>query len=288
MVELIYIARQFSDKNFLIAGGSVLDFYKGKSLKDINDIDIFFETEKDYQHFKENIENNHVVDYISTNALSYKIQYDDLQINIQLIHLYFDTPQNIIDGFDINKAQIGITQDFKIITGDHFHKKLRPNYDNINLDTPGRLVKYSSKKNLLLELKTVKKFTSYLIENKDKEFKDSYTNEKLKGSELLRNLFVALLSYDISSDFRKETLFYQFINMNIQDKDKIELLKHFVKDNKFLWSYDIAIIALIEDSKSELWVDAVFGTKTNFQKAKEIVGTEIYNRVKQNLPEYFI
>lgn len=81
------------EKNFYIAGGALTSVFSDKP---INDLDIYFYKEEDYEKLKKKIEFNKKTRYATDLADSYEIK----GVKIQLIKKIFGTPKEIFKYYD--------------------------------------------------------------------------------------------------------------------------------------------------------------------------------------------
>lgn len=173
---------------FYILGGSC-----GCSILDIDDytdIDIYFNTEADYDRMAEFLNCKcETLDFLNNsyrNATNYMKFYTKFSKDIQLIKRKFGSPQEIFEGFDLNKSCIGIDNNGVCYEDDFYEPLLlkRLNYDSLN-----RIYKYSKRfgEDSLLLKQTIHKFLS-IEDNKPFELIDYYDNNTpiiLQGEELV-------------------------------------------------------------------------------------------------------
>lgn len=149
-------------KGSFVAGGSALAWFQQTSVINTRrDIDVFFQTEKDYlytvdrfklmQNQKILRKNSEVITDISLltetgNAHTYLIQlHDDAQCIVQLIkNQHFDAPHELIRRFDLSVSQVA-TDGESWFTTDAFTRDIYRNVVSVERVGPGtgkRLLKY--------------------------------------------------------------------------------------------------------------------------------------------------
>ena len=191
-----YVKSTLEIEQFYIAGGSVGDLVMGKKR---NDIDIYFESQEDYDlalsviQKKTQDKNPSFFHRFSTSSA--ETFYTDINgIGVfQFIKKVFGSPQDIVDSFDLNKSKCIITNTVEFFDKS-FDGELKIDFKNINADTPRRLFKYEAK-GYALENDETNKLFDFLIHNSDMVFIDYYDQTKIKknAKDLLCTLINEIL-----------------------------------------------------------------------------------------------
>lgn len=129
----------------VIAGGAALSWYQ-KQAVDTKDIDVWFRKQKSHMLMTEFLKESTKV-FSSDNADTYKIEIDDKEYRVQLIHnAPFQSPVDLVETFDITVSQIA-TDGYTWWYSDQFLADLKNNRLRITKSHHGslkRLIKYWS------------------------------------------------------------------------------------------------------------------------------------------------
>lgn len=185
---------------YFIAGGSCAETVKHGKIYVQNDIDMYFENEKQLEVAQTKLikadwgismENDVAVTY-APNFLN-TVNWDEIETElksdisiIQLIKLY-GTPKEVLNNFDLNKSQIGITSYGKLFTVGEYNVKipLKINFNNFNYQTGTRFMKYSLAKGYLFNSSELVKLIHYMVnDNKIIDYYDNVSKTTLKSGVL--------------------------------------------------------------------------------------------------------
>lgn len=174
------------DLKFFIAGGSVF------SDKYINDIDVYFENEEEFNKIKDAIAENYVV--TTPNAITIRFK----KTEIQFICRDFGSPQEIFKTFDINCSMCAIDSDNNYHESKEFSKNIKL-IGNIHSKSLARYDKYVSQKGAIDKNNSeFNRLIKFFIENYDKEFDHYYSSTiKQTGAEIIKS-FHYCVDHDIS------------------------------------------------------------------------------------------
>lgn len=151
----------------VIAGGAAARFYQKKKIEH-EDVDIWFETEENFKHYKDNINKfvDSVLSVIDTdNAITYTVIICQKEYRIQLIKRFYPTIEELLDSFDISVCQVATDGD-RWFLGRHFAKDLK--------DHKLRIVKYHP--NIL---KRLFKYWSYGFHPDDETLRQILSNSDI-------------------------------------------------------------------------------------------------------------
>ena len=182
------IFKIFKDIDIMIAGGSLISLLNDTN---INDYDIFFKCEDDYNKAK-NVLNN--ISYTHTFTGPNGNKYTNDKYTFDLVHsIYFKNKTDLINHFDFTINQIAIDKN-GIVYSDRFeddfkNKKLVLNNIPIPGSTLKRLVKYLNKDYKINNTELEKLYDA--IKDTDLEFPKS--EESIPFNKKTDNIFDLLL-----------------------------------------------------------------------------------------------
>ena len=199
------------DFEYYICGGAVYDaFINKKFLNDSNDVDIFFTSKKNFNLFLDIMNNKSdkglmYKEMETHNAVTFKLNnkkiienfltknfliekkedhpffddsYPKYGVKIQLIKHIEPSIKDILNTFDLNKSKIAISNTKKIYIDESFYNKLTIDYNNFNIQTTRRFMKYIKEKNVEKNLNEFYNIIDYLNGFPiDKTFKFYYEPE---------------------------------------------------------------------------------------------------------------
>jgi len=171
--------------DFYLAGGCVDGILRNTHF---NDVDIFFETEYDFNKAVENI--TYDLQFKSENANTYTFG----EHTIQLVKCQFGTIHDIMDGFDINKSRIAYGKD-GVIKHSTFDEELYVDFKNFKSTTISRVLKYRNKKNYNIN-DNLLKIIDFLTENKQEKWVSYYNDDGITNGLQLLSKMLNLLHYD--------------------------------------------------------------------------------------------
>lgn len=135
--------------DFYIAGGYAASEYFNIPIEKNQDIDIFFYTEEDFQEAHKKISNART--FFGSIKYDFEVQTDNAvtftnlktKISIQLICKKFGSPEEIFEGFDINKSKVAYFPRLKkFIASNDINGDLTTYSSTFNNQTLQRLHKY--------------------------------------------------------------------------------------------------------------------------------------------------
>lgn len=228
---------------FFVGGGSICDTHYGQT--NINDIDVFFESEADQQEFQKSLKNKYEF-YVTKNALSF-IEEDT---HVQMIILYYGTPSEVLGTFDLNKSRIGMTSDKTLYIHETFDKHLYIDFDNFKSSTPGRYLKYADK-GFALNFDEMHRAINHMAGSK---LLNEYTHEPEDAFNMLAKIIPKYAEYLRGNDYQK---LEPFLDVAIPIIKKFEVSKETEYGfwNSFFWwvdnpllKYDEMCLAIVHKS----------------------------------------
>lgn len=190
-------------KKYILSGGYLIHKFinPNEPFSFQNDIDLFFETPKDFSEFDLALNEllirneNQREPYLTDNAKTYHIRFDDgNELILQLIQTYFGNSEAILKKFDLQNCQIALDQD-GILTINILFDKL-----------------YNQKKILLNE--------DRVKDNFDKKGKNYlYVLSKRVNKYIFKYKLLIIDNYDLISKIEKE--YYEILNCNLTIDDLV-------------------------------------------------------------------
>jgi len=204
--DIITLLKRFATgyQHFYVLGGSQCDIHYTCKVNEDSDIDLFFETEEDFDRMK------YQIPYVmKMKSSKYAETYSIDGWDIQLIKHRFGNVNHHFDNFDINKSRIGfefkgnidkfIEEDITRWVHKSFHEKLEIDFRNFRVQTPDRLIKYTKKIGSRLIIphnqNTIFKIIEYCSEHFDDVIENYYEDRNITGSIIMSNFVKKLIKY---------------------------------------------------------------------------------------------
>lgn len=103
-----------------IAGGCFKNYF---SFEKVKDIDIFFETKKDFEAYLSDIKENEDYEQIYENSKAIGFKHLKHHTRIDLVRSIFASPEKIISGFDFTVTKFALFEE-EIVTETKHHKQM--------------------------------------------------------------------------------------------------------------------------------------------------------------------
>ena len=167
-----YLHNIIPHKDWFIAGGYLSNKYY------YSDVNIYFLNESALKEaieaFKSKYRPTDAWENIYTYLLSEETtpdlysesQTDEKTTIVQLSGTQFGTPEEVISRFDLNKSQVALTSDYKIVTSENYDKPLHIIFENITMRSFIRLAFYRKVKGYNVDyFKEVHDYIDYVTDH---------------------------------------------------------------------------------------------------------------------------
>lgn len=292
--------KQIIDGRYFIAGGACIDVMNNTRLELSNDVDIFFENQEDFDMAHEDLLawGYHSVKFESPNARMYTYNepspvfespntliHTNNELRFELVQLIkiFNTPEDTLERFDLNKSQIGITSKGEVIVHKNFKGPLKINYQNFKSDTQMRYIKYATTKGFNWDDDSIDELFDYLIEDHEVETTYNLKNETVKTTTLLTAFITQLNEHNI---LLVEDSLNLVVN-KISNKTTSEFVEIFGPLCNFLECKKIQN-PLVYLSMYKNLITNVIDASLYYELYKQKFGKYKYEILTETYPEYFV